>query len=67
MSVKLTINFIFVIIYADEKIAFIVNPISGISHKEVILLYLKSVFTAENGYDALFIRRNALGMLMLRH
>ena len=44
-----------------KKIAFIVNPISGISHKEVILLYLKSVFTAENGYDALFHKTECVG------
>lgn len=44
-----------------KKIAFIVNPISGVSHKEVIVLYLKSLFTAHNGYEPLFYKTKCAG------
>lgn len=44
-----------------KKIAFIVNPISGVLHKEVIVLYLKSLFTADNGYEPLFYKTICAG------
>lgn len=37
-----------------KKIAFIVNPISGTGQKQVVLEYLREVFTAEKGYYAEF-------------
>lgn len=37
-----------------KKIAFIINPISGTSHKEVILAYLKEVFSDPDKYTTSF-------------
>lgn len=44
-----------------KKIVFIVNPISGTGNKGVLLKYLKRVFTASRGYDALFYKTEGPG------
>lgn len=44
-----------------KRIAFIVNPISGTGHKEMIVSYLRSIFNAERGYDATIYRTKCAG------
>ena len=44
-----------------KRIAFIVNPISGVSDKSLIINHLYSVFSREDGYDALFHKTECSG------
>ena len=44
-----------------KRIAFIVNPISGVSDKSLIIDHLYSVFSREDGYDALFHKTECSG------
>lgn len=37
-----------------KRIAFIINPISGTKHKEIVVSYLRTLFSEANGYDALY-------------
>ena len=44
-----------------KRIAFIVNPISGVSDKDVIINCLYSMFSHDSGYDALFHKTECAG------
>lgn len=43
------------------KIAFILNPVSGTRHKELILSYIKELFTEERGYSTTYYRTKCVG------